>query len=1280
MAEELTAKQSNVFDDLDGDGILEGAGRDYRVVNGTEKKETINSVVGDPNWINAGAGNDVINGKNAYDMLAGNEGNDKINASKANGAVEIYGGADKDTLTGSAHNDWIAGNEGNDSLKGGKGDDTLLGGDHNKGSEDGNDVIYGEDGNDVILGGLGADTITGGKGQNTIIHHTGDGNDVINLTKGENFTLKVDSFVKAEIAANKKDVLIYTSDDEYITIKNLASKDVTNDATKKKEDESSVLLQVAGQDTPIDLRNHMIEDWIPFYSVKTNKNYTGTWLDEEIYATSVTAGKNNKGVSINAGGGDDHINGSEFNDTLKGGDGDDYIWTYGGKDKVYGGNGNDYLISNAGDTLPAGTELEPSTLYGDKGNDTIETWNTGDIAYGGDGDDLINFRNNTKQTAYGGKGDDTFWITKGNATVYGEAGNDEILGGKESASDIVFAKGGGHDIYTNRGVADTLVFNKIATSALSFENSGNDLVINYGKNESVTVKNYTDDMNIYIQTKEGKVLLSDLYVANKSNVFDDLDGDGVVEGEGRNYVVLNGDDKKNTINATSGNPNWIEAGAGNDVINGKNAYDMLAGNEGNDKIDASKATGGVEIYGGADKDTLTGSAHNDWIAGNEGNDSIKGGKGDDTLLGGDHETKKEGSGNDTIYGGDGNDFVYGGDGNDLIKGEKGDDELYGNAGDDKMYGGDGYDYINGGDGNDLIKGEKGESWLVGGAGNDTIEGGSDYDYIQGGADADLIKANNGDDYIEGDEGADTIYGGNGSDTIVASTYLETVPAGVKTVTDYYNHFLADENAKTIDGGKGNDVIWGSAGADTIKGGDGNDKLYVFGENSVTYAGSGDDLINLYAKTNKTLYGEKGNDTISIEYGSATVEGGAGNDSIWGGFVTESDLIFKKGSGHDLYQYRGALKTNTAGDTTVNADTLVFENISTSALAFSQDGDNLVISYGKNDSVTVKDYYKYLGTDDLTYGNNNGSYLVESGKWEIYIQTKDGGKELLSDVLASYENGYIGTSKADDITGTNNSDLIYGYAGNDFILANNGADTIYGGAGNDEIIAFGENSVVYGGDGKDDITLMSRNQKVAYGEKGNDYLSLEYGLATISGGVGNDTIEGGFIDDSDIVFAKGDGKDLYQYRGAMYICDKESGKKLNGDYEVNAETLVFEDSSISDLSFAQKGDNLVITYGKNSSVTVENYYKFLGATEPEQLEFVYRNGNIAHYITGSENWEIYIQTDEGKGLLTDALKADIAAWQTSNGASDAIENVTPDAEQQAINLASVLEDTTAQAFV
>ncbi len=1173
----------------------------------------------------------------------------------------------------------------------------------------GNDTINAGNGNDTIYSGAGNDVITGGKGNNTIYltnpldfdGSIGFGNDVVNLTSGENLVIECPNYSdiqKAKIVG--KDVVLTFSETESVTLKNFASKDVLGA-------KGDVLIKLKEKDA-YSLKN------LKFQGGAFNKSgsYTGSWLSEiidgSLYDNSAT-----KGVNVNAGKGNDVVFGTLNADTIKGGDGNDVLVGYMGADKIYGGNGNDIIevfesndknvlldggagldeisAGEGNDTLKGGAGNDTLSgfdgadkLYGDAGEDTLYGGLGKDSLYGGDGDDMIVANDFSEDNAGnlldGGKGndyllgsvhDDTFVGGAGDDIIYASAGNDVITGG--AGKNSVYFDGAIGNNVVNLTAGENILLNFGEKETFEAKIVGKDVVLTFGENETVTIKNLaTKD----VVGSKGSVLVE---LANPT--YDESDETSMP------FITV---DLKESLFASGEIP-------ANGVYSGKWLSEV---------IDAS----GVETA--YDKKAIKGV-------------NVKAGNGDDEVTGSKF--------NDTIYG------------------DKGDDELYGNAGDDKMYGGDGYDYIDGGAGDDLIKGEKGESWLVGGAGNDTIEGGSDYDYIEGGEGADKINGGKGDDYLVGNEGADTINGGDGDDMIVASTYLETVPAGVKTVTDYYNHFLADENAKTIDGGKGNDVIWGSAGADTIKGGDGNDDLYVFGENSVTYAGSGDDLINLYAKTNKTAYGDKGNDTISIEFGSATVEGGAGNDAIWGGFVTESDIVFKKGSGHDLYLYRGALKTNTAGDTTVNADTLVFENISASALSFNQDGDNLVISYGKNDSVTVENYYKYLGADDLTYKNNNGAYLVESGKWEIYIQTKDGGKVLLSDMIKSYYgttgsnkittdkevvnalagndkvtltgNGqvvYAGEGKDtvyggegdNEIYGEDGNDVIYGGAGNEYIEGGLGADSIYGGegndtimsstylygeipagtptvtdyyskfladgsanvidsgngddriwgsngadtinagAGNDKVYAFGEGSVIDLGDGDDLSNLYQNTAKTLHAGAGNDTVSIEYGKATVTGGTGDDSIWGGYVSDSTYIFTAGDGNDLYRYRG--YTTSSGTGTPT-----YCSDTLVFENISVDDMKFAKDGEKLVITYADNSSVALDSYFK---------------DG------VDASKWNVYIETTEGKELLTDALKADIAAWETSNGASDVVANATTDAEQQAINLASVLEDTTAQAIV
>ena len=109
----------------------------------------------------------------------------------------------------------------------------------------------------------------------------------------------------------------------------------------------------------------------------------------------------------------------------------------------------------------------------------------------------------------------------------------------------------------------------------------------------------------------------------------------------------------------------------------------------------------------------------------------------------------------------------------------------------------------------------------------------------------------------------------------------------------------------------------------------------------------------------------------------------------------------------------------------------------------------------------------------------------------------------------------------DFEGTHFIDYMYGYGGNDILLAGDQNDKLYGGDGND-LLAGGNNSdylegglgndILYGDaggafDGNDTI-LGGLGQDEIYGQGGNDILAGESGDDYIAGGSGNDLIEGG----------------------------------------------------------------------------------------------------------------------------------------------------------------------------
>ena len=94
----------------------------------------------------------------------------------------------------------------------------------------------------------------------------------------------------------------------------------------------------------------------------------------------------------------------------------------------------------------------------------------------------------------------------------------------------------------------------------------------------------------------------------------------------------------------------VLGGAGNDVVTFGAAGGSASGGIGNDILDASLATTGVELRGEEGDDTIFGSIADDTIYANAGDDRILGGGGNDAIYGG--------MGKDILIGGEGDDTYY----------------------------------------------------------------------------------------------------------------------------------------------------------------------------------------------------------------------------------------------------------------------------------------------------------------------------------------------------------------------------------------------------------------------------------------------------------------------------------------------------------------------------------------------------------------------------------------------------------------------------------------------
>ena len=332
----------------------------------------------------------------------------------------------------------------------------------------------------------------------------------------------------------------------------------------------------------------------------------------------------------------ENVNGSLYDDVLRGDDLDNRLGGHHGTDQLFGEDGDDVLLGgNGGDLLDGGTGIDTADYTASIEAVHVDLANN--IAENGEaeGDTLISIEN-----LAGSAFDDVLGGDEYENRLTGRDGNDELFGYE---SDDVLVGGLGADLLD-------------------------------GGEGSADVADYTD------ATEAVGVNLETGGFAGEAN------GDTYVDIE---YVVgsdfddtITGNDEVNRLTGGDGDDSLF-GGAGNDRLIGGLGADLLDGGEGNaDAVDYSGATekvcvdlvnGGLsgEAYGDTyvDVEFAVGSSYNDDLFGDSSNNRLNGGSGDDDIRG------REG--NDTLIGDAGNDTLSGGDGNDvfIFYGDEGDNTI-----------------------------------------------------------------------------------------------------------------------------------------------------------------------------------------------------------------------------------------------------------------------------------------------------------------------------------------------------------------------------------------------------------------------------------------------------------------------------------------------------------------------------------------------------------------------------------------------------------------------------
>jgi Ca2+-binding RTX toxin-like protein len=508
------------------------------------------------------------------------------------------------------------------------------------------------------------------------------------------------------------------------------------------------------------------------------------------------------------------------------------------------------------------------------------------------------------------------------------------------------------------------------------------------------------------------------------------------------------------------------------------------------------AGGGADVFRVSDDVTLPlnllGQGGNDFIQGGSGKDQLYGGEGADQVFGG--------FGNDTLTGDAGEDQVYGGGGNDSMIGGAGDDQLFGDEGNDIIYGGGfnetndtGNDSLYGGDGKDKLYGTEGDDYIDGGAGADTMDGG-------GGSGMDIFIVDHPNDKI--------VNAGPNSE-VISRTAFFALPDNVFKLTlgttlsqdgtevleqeisgdgnDLDNRVNGNNAANTIRGLGGADDLLGFDGNDTIEGGTGEDYLegslgddYLDGgeDNDLARGGSGNDTL-IGGPGDDTLEGDDGDDFLAGGPGMDTLKGGNGSDAyLLDGDDTVSDL----GGADDLIVTEDSRDLTTPGSLGIEGVLLIGKKNSD---VKGNSGDNRIIgNFGINklSGGFGNDRLEGGKGDHLDGGDGNDTYIVNA--------TRNGATKLKITELANQGTDVIETKVGYNIPLNVERLLLFGNSDLEIVVGNDQVNTI---------TVFREGAAIIDGRGGADV--ISAN-----------FLGFSSGAVTISGGSGNDFVEGSDFDD------------------------------------------------------------------------------------------------------------------------------------------------------------------------
>lgn len=207
-------------------------------------------------------------------------------------------------------------------------------------------------------------------------------------------------------------------------------------------------------------------------------------------------------------------------------------------------------------------------------------------------------------------------------------------------------------------------------------------------------------------------------------------------------------------------------------------------------------------------------------------------------------------------------------------------------------------------------------------------------------------------------------------------------------------------------------------------------------------------------------------------------------------------------------------------------------------------------------------------DDLENGDTASvtvSYTVQDAQGASstadFVLTVTGADEANIIVGNGNANVLFGTNGVDIIDARGGGDYVFGRGGSDVIDAGNGADFVFGGAGHDTID---------GGAGRDTL----------FGDAGND---------VISGGEGNDMLYGGAGNDT-FVFHRGEGRDVVFdfHAGAGSVDVIELDADMFADFTALMQAGAVTDTALGAQVSYDDGSSLTLVGINKANLTIDDF--------------------------------------------------------------------------------------------